>query len=80
MVGVNTFGRLDPETLTRINFALDGADLLAYLEGLGIEAARDGDACGPAVASLPAAPPTPIEAAPPEPGDGDPAAPVTPEP
>jgi hypothetical protein len=87
VVGVNTFGRVDPETLTRVNFALDGADLLAYLEGLGIEAARDADACAPAVASLPASPPTPIEAAPaetapPQPGqaDGDPTAPGTPEP
>jgi hypothetical protein len=64
VVGVNTFGRLDPETLTRVNFALDGADLLSYLAGLGIDPARDPDACEPAPAAPLAAAPAAADAPP----------------
>ena len=73
VVGVNTFGKLDAETLTRVNFALDGADLLTFLAGLGIAPARDPAACEPAPAAQQVAVPT----APPDADEPDDPAPST---
>ena len=49
VVGVNTFGRLEEETMRRVNFALDSGDLLKFLGANGITAQTSTESCQPAV-------------------------------
>ena len=60
VVGVNTFGRLDDRTNRFLNFALASTDLLQFLDGAGVQAARSAGPCVPRVRV--ATPPPPLEA------------------
>ncbi|WP_439580086.1 trypsin-like peptidase domain-containing protein [Elioraea sp.] len=80
VVGVNTWGRMERDTLYRIDYAQPVRSLLAFLQQAGVSATADDGACQPAPPpppTLPAAPP-PEAAAPAAPAEAPPAAPAAP--
>ncbi|MEO0763720.1 MAG: hypothetical protein AAFZ09_18250, partial [Pseudomonadota bacterium] len=82
VVGVNTFGRLNNETLQALNFSLDSADALGFLRENGATARVATDECRPQVAGV-ATPPRPADPGEAGPVGGDdapaPGAEATPE-
>lgn len=80
VVGVNTWGRMERDTLYRLDYAQPVGSVVAFLRAAGVTVTAEDSACEPAA---PAGPAPPAAAPPPEapaatPAPGAPAAPAAP--